>query len=150
MPNYNEQRGHHYGVFAAIHFPNLWDDILSNGKSLDVGEDEEPPDFIEEEDFAYECGTLKLETSHLGGACIVFVTDSDYITYTRECSPCVPEAGDLDNPTEPNDGFPCLCLPPDEYDGIDDAYVPYVIESISEPKRRWEKKEGKLVLCQST
>jgi hypothetical protein len=38
---------------------------------------------------------LTIETMELGGATLVMVTDSPWQTYTVECSPCVPCAGDL-------------------------------------------------------
>lgn len=60
-----------------------------------------------EDSYSYEDGPFKYLLSHLGGAPLIWVVESPYVTYCRTCSPCVPNAGDLDN-----------CVPADESNNI--------------------------------
>lgn len=99
-----------------------YDDILEtlmDGGLCDYYECEEP-------EFYYEDGSLKLELTYLGGAPLIYVLESPFVTHCRPCSPCVPGAGDLDSPDE--DGMLCYCLPkeemPEDWNGkIEDAPV---------------------------
>lgn len=50
-------------------------------------------------------------TTWLGGALLVWVFESPVITKAKLCSPCVPNAGDLDNRNE--DGWTCYDVPAD-------------------------------------
>lgn len=50
-----------------------------------------------EHDYQYQSGQYQYRLSHLGGAPLIWVVSSPYVTYCRTCSPCVPNAGDLDN-----------------------------------------------------
>ncbi len=47
----------------------------------------------------------------------LFVLGSPYYTYAQFCSPCVPGAGNLDSPTEPETGAKCYALGHDWFDG---------------------------------
>ena len=47
--------------------------------------------------------------SWLGGAPLIIVNKSPFVTFARQCSPCVPNAGDLDN-LDP-DGVECYNVP---------------------------------------
>lgn len=58
---------------------------------------------------------MHLMLTSLGGAPMLWVLDSPYRAMVRLCSPCVPNAGDLDSPDP--DGWECYGLPPDFYDG---------------------------------
>jgi hypothetical protein len=67
----------------------------------------------------------------------IFVMRSPYYTYCRNCSPCAPGAGDLNNPVDPVNldlaqlehiGAKTLCLGPEWFDKGDDQYarkIPY-------------------------
>lgn len=56
---------------------------------------------------------VKLKYSWLGGAPLIFVLESSLRTHvTSLCSPCVPNAGDLDSGWDP-DGYECYDLPSD-------------------------------------
>ena len=68
----------------------------------------------EEECYEAEVDGMKLGLSWLGGAPFVWVYESPHTTHARECSPCVPHAGDLDS-KDPG-GFECYDLPVDWYD----------------------------------
>lgn len=45
----------------------------------------------------------------LGGAPLIIVNESPFVTFANPCSPCVPNAGDLDN-LDP-DGVECYTVP---------------------------------------
>ena len=45
----------------------------------------------------------------LGGTPLIIVNESSFVTFARPCSPCVPNAGDLDN-LDP-DGVECYTVP---------------------------------------
>ena len=65
--------------------------------------------------------TLEVQTTWLGGAQLLWVFKSPYRTKARLCSPCVPGAGDLDNPDP--EGVECYDVPPDWREGGDEAEV---------------------------
>lgn len=63
-----------------------------------------------------------------------FILKSPYFTYADHCSPCVPGAGDLDNPTtwdQVNKGFgvKAYCLGPDFFDEYN--VIPYTVYSVA-------------------
>jgi hypothetical protein len=60
--------------------------------------------------FEYEGATVAVTT--LGGAPLVYIIESPVIVKARPCSPCVPNAGDLDN-LDPEYGIECYGLPDD-------------------------------------
>ena len=65
----------------------------------------------------------------------VFVTKSPYYTYAQFCSPCVPGAGNLDNPMDRESGAPrTYCL---DKSWFEDAKAPY---------RYWRVKDNTEVL----
>lgn len=55
----------------------------------------------------------------------IFVLNSKYYTFAKFCSPCVPGAGDLDNPIE--DGAKTYCL---GHDWFEDGKAPYAVYSV--------------------
>lgn len=57
----------------------------------------------------------------------IMITHSEYYTFTRLCSPCVPNAGDLDTPDER--GYKTYCLGHDFF-GIEGA--PYRVFRVSD------------------
>jgi hypothetical protein len=77
----------------------------------------------EDEQFLYERDGYKISNSPL--LVCLFVEKSPYYTYTRHCSPCAPNAGDLDNPI--NNGLRTYCL------GLDwfDQEAPYPVFSVA-------------------
>ena len=52
------------------------------------------------------------QTTWLGGALLVWVFKSNHSRLSRLCSPCVPNAGDLDS-VEDSEGYVCYDVPPD-------------------------------------
>lgn len=65
----------------------------------------------EEESYRLEKDGLELELSYLGGAPLVWVLKSPRTARVRLCSPCCPNAGDLNSPDE--DGVEAYTLPED-------------------------------------
>lgn len=57
----------------------------------------------------------------------LFILDSPFYTTAQYCSPCVPGAGNLDNPCE--DGPKTLCLGHDWFDGGKAPYPVYSVET---------------------
>lgn len=70
--------------------------------------------FAEDFDCCEPSGTVNHEGlivtfSRLGGAPLIIVNESPFVTFAHPCSPCVPNAGDLDN-LDP-DGVECYTVP---------------------------------------
>ncbi len=58
----------------------------------------------------------------------IMVIKSPYYTLAQYCSPCVPGAGNLDNPMA--DGIKAYCLGPDWFDGYNP--LPYPVYSVAD------------------
>jgi len=86
-----------------------------HGREPDDEEIQEWVDYAEfqEEEYELETDGMKLLLTYLGGAPLVFVIKSPHTTRTRPTSPCVPNAGDLDN-KDPH-GILAYDLPEDWY-----------------------------------
>jgi len=54
----------------------------------------------------------RYQLGYLGGAPLIWVIQSPVTTTCRRCSPCVPNAGNLDSP-DPDGGITCYDIPPD-------------------------------------
>ena len=67
-------------------------------------------------EFEYE--GIKVVFSYLGGAPLVMVTESPYIAIANLCSPCLPNAGDLDSKNP--DGEECYDVPVEWYRSKED------------------------------
>jgi len=67
----------------------------------------------EESNYSGELEGVKYEVSWLGGAIIVFITESPHTAAVRPCSPCVPGAGDLDSREPIGSGMVCYDVPAD-------------------------------------
>lgn len=65
--------------------------------------------------YELEEGDCKYALSSLGGAYLIWVYQSPNIVYVRSlCSPCVPNAGDLDSGlTDSDNGYECYGIPED-------------------------------------
>ena len=58
--------------------------------------------------------TLEVQTTWLGGAMLVYVLQSPYLAAAPVCSPCCPNAGNLDERYEDGEGgVTCYDVPPD-------------------------------------
>lgn len=108
---------------------------LSEESAQEIAEDiassveyDEPIYYYSEET---EQGTLEYEILYLGGAPLVFVKKSPFVTYCLECSPCVPFAGDLDSLVDEQDGRAVLayCIHPRDFPEGQDAYEVVTLEN---------------------
>ena len=68
---------------------------------------------IDEPTLAGTCEGVRYEISWLGGAPLLWVFESPVISKTKLCSPCCPNAGDLNNLDD--DGYECYGIPADWY-----------------------------------
>ena len=131
--NINPETGIRYGVVSFNTLAEwVFDEFLefgandSYGLALEDYQDENPNasdedisrfsevygEGAEEECYSLETEDgMKLGLSYLGGAPLVWVFQSPYTTHARLCSPCCPNAGDL-NSQDPL-GVECYTLPPD-------------------------------------
>jgi|SRR5579863_1655953 len=81
----------------------------------------------EDEQFVYERDGYKISNSP--SLVCLFIERSPYYTYTRGCSPCAPNAGDLDNP---DGGLKTFCL---GHDWFEDGKAPYPVYDIKTDSR---------------
>lgn len=68
---------------------------------------------IDEPILAGACEGVRYEISWLGGAPLLWVLESPIISKAKLCSPCCPNAGDLNNLDD--DGYECYGIPADWY-----------------------------------
>jgi hypothetical protein len=139
IPNTDPKTGIKYGVVSMNALEDwVFDEFFYNGRNLTYEaaveefeaefEDEHgrPPDdedhqewadYYEPQEEQYDLEVpdegLQLHLSYLGGAPLVWVIKSPFVTRTRECSPCVPQGGDLEAKDE--QGFDTYDLPLDWY-----------------------------------
>jgi hypothetical protein len=79
-------------------------------------------------DYSYECDGYHYELSSLGGAGIIFVIKSPFVAVCKQCSPCCPNAGDLDNIVQTfAEGYLAYCVDPNDINPDDDNRDTYVI-----------------------
>jgi hypothetical protein len=87
LPNINPVTNLRYGVIDARNVPELYEQMFNEGDF--------DPD-IEECPISFEAEGFKYELMYLGGAPLIYVMDSPFVALCGECSPCCPNAGDLD------------------------------------------------------
>ena len=136
--NINPETGIRYGVVSGNNIPELLDHIQTNGRNLtyeaaleefkaersnnhcddddnDDDDDEFFFDFYSDdiEEYLLEDEDSKLLLSGLGGAPLIWIMKSPNIVYVQSlCSPCVPNAADLDSGlTTEDEGYECYGLP---------------------------------------
>lgn len=81
---------------------------------------------FDQEEYEYETETEKYLLSYLGGAPMIWAMKTPFLTKARLCSPCVPNAGDLDSPDP--DGYTCYAVEPDWFD----SECPYEVVPVPE------------------
>lgn len=101
-----------------------WDYACENCALIFDGEDVYPEDplgmYIEDKDYTVV-------------SCLdndLMVINSPYYTYAQYCSPCVPGAGNIDNPLHKDDGIKTYCLGKDFFDEY--SPLPYVVYRVSD------------------
>lgn len=72
-------------------------------------------DRFENECFEATRDGITYKTGELGGAILISVVQSPFVTYCAPCSPCVRNAGDLEEPTALGEGFLTYCLAPEDF-----------------------------------
>lgn len=90
----------------ACDVDSIVESLLDAGLSDNYECDEPEYDYADSDGNSYHL-------SHLGGAAIIYCCQTKYVMRCRQCSPCVPGAGDLDNYDE--NGTPCYCPDPDSW-----------------------------------
>lgn len=160
--NVNEKTGISYGVVSSRTFHWLAEDIFNNGTNLaDEGAKEEMRQDAEalaekyncndnvadeiaeilqqnaqleqdEPEYDYDAGNTKYHLGYLGGAPLIWICESKWVCPCRTCSPCVPNAGDLDSPAEwEHANNLAYCPDPDEwkaaYEESNDMKLPHFI-----------------------
>ena len=134
ITNTNTETGIRYGVVSLNSLADwVSDEFFNNGtnetevealadwkaENPDATDDDEQEfwETAEFEECNYSLKTddgLKLELSYLGGAALIWVLESPHIAQVSLCSPCVPNAGDLNSKN--SGGFDCYDLPSDWFD----------------------------------
>lgn len=128
MSNVNPETGIRYGVVSLNSLAEwVFDEFFQSGVNLSYqaaldewiseGNDPDSEDFeYESDEDTYELETsdgLKLGLSTLGGAYNVWVLESPHTVRCGLCSPCCPNAGNLDSYGE----FVAYTLPPEWFRG---------------------------------
>lgn len=97
-----------------VHGSRDWDDYVED--QVDLALDEFSDTYQSSEDvYAGVLNGITYRISWLGGAPFLWALQSPEIVGVRSlCSPCIPNAGDLDSGLDPQ-GYPCYGLPADWY-----------------------------------
>jgi len=132
--NTNPETGIRYGVVSMNSLESwVWEEFYTQGTDESYAEamrewQEENPDAekheeytygenleIEESEWSLDIEGMKLRISWLGGAPLLWVFESPHKAAVSLCSPCVPNAGDLNNKVPLGQGFACYDVPADWY-----------------------------------
>ncbi len=90
--------------------------------------------------FSYEDAGFQYRLGDLGGAPLIWVIKSPYVTPCKTCSPCVPNAGDLDNcTTEGQANNIAYCVEPDDIEDDDDK--PFIVRRLSDNEIIYQRPE---------
>lgn len=123
MPNYNEKTGIHYGVISIHDIIEAWCE-----KSLPYEPDGLPADDLENfepDEFYVDNKEYKAQTGLEGE---IMCIESPYYTRCRRCSPCYPNAGDLNTPDDEY-GMRTYCF---GHDWFDNGVAPYRVYRVSD------------------
>jgi hypothetical protein len=127
ITNINTKTGIHYGAISMHQVTQSWCDLSEPVRPEDLSDDEIAVYDSQHTDYQF----------HDASYDIISILDSDllviaspYYTFTRLCSPCVPNAGDLNNPNEES-GVKTYCLGPDWFD---DGVAPYKVYPVPNPQ----------------
>lgn len=94
------------GELADADFDDLASEILSDTYESDG----------DSLDYTHESDGIKYQLGSLGGAPLLWIIESPFVTWCRQCSPCVPNAGDLNNLCGEDEGVHAYCFNPDDFD----------------------------------
>ena len=113
-----------YQAAYKDHLKKLLQDVICDSDGLTIQQmidkceaydiDPDLDCFADYFDCCEPCGTINhekliIEFTWLGGAPLIIVRESPFVTFANPCSTCVPNAGDLDN-LDP-DGVECYAVP---------------------------------------
>lgn len=134
IANTNPETGIRYGVVSMNSLESwVWEEFYTQGidesyaKAMREWQEEHPEAEkheeytygecleIEESEWSLETDDMKLRISWLGGAPLLWVLESPHRAAVSLCSPCVPNAGDLNNKVPLGTGFACYDVPTDWY-----------------------------------
>ena len=89
----------------------------------------------DEHNVSYQDGEYKYQLLTLGGAPLIYVCESPFVATCRPCSPCCPNAGDLNNITDKDGGNVAYCFNPEDYkpDAEGDDKPVFVIDNETTP-----------------
>lgn len=121
-------------IAAACNPDEIAEAMLDAGLADTFECDEEEHKHVETTEF----GEVHYLQGWLGGAPLIWVTDSPFVACARGCSPCVPGAGDLDNLCDAESGNLCYCCPPDCFRDGDDKETHAVVGSIEIDGRTYQ------------
>lgn len=100
LVNIDQETGIRYGVVLLHHLEDsiidrlMIDENMTNAPDFNLEDGFEWPD---EPEYEGEYGGVKYQIFYLGGAPHLMVLHSPHIVKARLCSPCIPNAGDLDS-----------------------------------------------------
>jgi len=117
--NMDKDTGIHYGVIQTNNAPGLFETMEPVYPEPETEDDE---DYMDCEPIGWEYQDEQYILVDCLDSCTM-VIKSPYITYCRLCSPCVPNAGDLDTPDDL--GYEAYCLGPDFFDEY--SPIPYKV-----------------------
>jgi hypothetical protein len=95
--------GIHFGVIHQCKIQQRWCDL---SEPAEGSSEEDPEEFVYDDQDGY--------SAESDCPCHVMLVRSPYYTYARLCSPCYPNAGNLDQWDE--DGFRTYCFDPSWFD----------------------------------
>ena len=107
-------------ILDRLDFAEWAENILDSGLNDSLEFEEEEYDHTE----TTPDGKVSYHLGYLGGAPLVWILESPYVTQAPHCSPCVPNAGDLDNM---GSGAYCYCPPPDAFNSDDESADTYAV-----------------------
>jgi len=134
--NINTETGIRYGVIASNNVMYFWDEatpiypdpVYTGPDDLDTDIDTDDNDYDNmSEPIRYEIDNNALQAHTFWDGVCIMITHSEYYTLTRLCSPCCPNAGDLDSPDDNGDKTYCLGH---DFFGLDGA--PYRVYRVAD------------------
>lgn len=142
IPNFDEEKGIHYGVIHQNECLQAWAEDSEPyyspiececGELVEIGDDECPNcetdlelefDFLEPSSFYIDNGEYTAESDSFGD---IFVIKSPYYTLAEFCSPCAPNAGYIAN----EGSVKSYCF---GHDFFDSGKAPYKVYSVETDK----------------
>ncbi len=135
VANTNTETGIRFGVVSFNSLASwVWDEFYASGTNESEAEalrewEAENPEAgetdtqvfcdsleIEEPAWSLETDGMKLGISWLGGAPLLWVYESPHRAAVSLCSPCIPNAGNLDCKVPLGEGFACYDIPAEWYE----------------------------------